>query len=126
MPGLRPRAGSASPPAVLSARNPRRKPTAREDATKHDMPQIIAAAAAAAAAAIRSGQANVSQGLRDKGLEALRQLVVAANADGLQLLRRGRLAAAFEHLKHAEAVLAANSTGAARDGELVALTCQRP
>mmetsp|Transcript_75712 Transcript_75712/g.157797 ORF Transcript_75712/g.157797 Transcript_75712/m.157797 type:complete len:398 (+) Transcript_75712:167-1360(+) len=55
--------------------------------------------------------------------EDLRQVVLAANADGLDLLRRGRATAAFEHFKHAEAVLLANPSIAAADGGLLALTC---
>lgn len=55
--------------------------------------------------------------------EGLRSVVIAANADGLNLLRRGRGAQAFEQLKYAEAVLAANPQVAAEDGGLLALTC---
>lgn len=53
----------------------------------------------------------------------LRRAVLAANYDGLYLLRHDRTAAAFEQLKHAEAVLTSNPAAAACDGELLALTC---
>lgn len=55
--------------------------------------------------------------------EELRQVVLAANADGLDLLRRGKGAQAFEQLKYAEAVLTANPAVTATDGGLLALTC---
>lgn len=60
----------------------------------------------------------------DQALEDLRNVVLAANADGLNLLRRGRPHAALENLKYAEAVLATISTSSEQDcADLVALTC---
>jgi len=50
-------------------------------------------------------------------------VVLAANSDGIHLLRRGRAAAAFEQLKYAEAVLAANPETSAQEIDLLALTC---
>jgi len=55
--------------------------------------------------------------------EGLRQAVLSANADGMILLRNGQPKLAFEQLKCAEAVLAANSEAAACDTELLAITC---
>jgi len=53
----------------------------------------------------------------------LRQVVLAANADGIDLLRRGRPVMAFEQLKYAEAVLVSNPEVSADESELFALTC---
>jgi len=55
--------------------------------------------------------------------EDLRQVVLAANADGIDLLRRGHPVMAFEQLKYAEAVLVANPDISAGESELLALTC---
>merc|ERR1719197_2160939 len=55
--------------------------------------------------------------------EDLRQVVLAANADGIDLLRRGQPVMAFEQLKYAEAVLVSNPEISADDNELLALTC---
>lgn len=56
-------------------------------------------------------------------VEAVRHVVLCANSDGIDLLRRGRAAAAYEQLKYAEAVLASNPDAAAQDDELLSLTC---
>jgi len=56
-------------------------------------------------------------------VEAVRHVVLCANSDGIDLLRRGRAAAAYEQLKYAEAVLASNPDAAAQDSELLSLTC---
>jgi hypothetical protein len=53
----------------------------------------------------------------------LREVVLAANADGIDLLRRGQEATAFEQLKFAEAVLVANPDTSIAEGALLALTC---
>jgi len=50
-------------------------------------------------------------------------VVLAANSDGIDLLRRGKQAQAYEQLKFAEAVLAANPGTCAKNGDLLALTC---
>jgi tetratricopeptide (TPR) repeat protein len=55
--------------------------------------------------------------------EDLRQVVLAANADGIDLLRRGQPVMAFEQLKYAEAVLVSNPEISTDDSELLALTC---
>jgi len=56
-------------------------------------------------------------------VDAVRHVVLCANSDGIDLLRRGRAAAAYEQLKYAEAVLASNPDAAAQDDELLSLTC---
>lgn len=53
----------------------------------------------------------------------LRQIVIAANADGINLLRRDEPAMAFEQLKWAESVLVANPDLSVKEGDLLALTC---
>jgi tetratricopeptide (TPR) repeat protein len=55
--------------------------------------------------------------------DALREVVLAANADGIDLLRRGKPVPAFEQLKYAEAVLVSNPEISADENELLALTC---
>lgn len=55
--------------------------------------------------------------------EDLRQVVLAANADGIDLLRRGQAVMAFEQLKYAESVLVSNPEISADENELLALTC---
>lgn len=58
-----------------------------------------------------------------KAMKAMHDVVTTANADGLQLLRRGKANEAFEHFKYAEAVLASNPTSSAGYDQLLALTC---
>mmetsp|Transcript_44222 Transcript_44222/g.122421 ORF Transcript_44222/g.122421 Transcript_44222/m.122421 type:complete len:431 (+) Transcript_44222:76-1368(+) len=53
----------------------------------------------------------------------LLQVVQSANADGIDLLRKGQSAMAFEQLKFAEAVLCANTRISKEDLAAVALTC---
>lgn len=55
--------------------------------------------------------------------EDLQRVVLAANSDGIDLLRRGKPLQAYEQLKFAEAVLAANPATCAENGDLLALTC---
>lgn len=55
--------------------------------------------------------------------EDLRKVVLDANADGIDLLRRGQTVMAFEQLKYAEAVLVSNPEISADENELLALTC---
>lgn len=68
---------------------------------------------------IKPGQLKENQ----PNVESVRHVVLCANSDGIDLLRRGRAAAAYEQLKYAEAVLASNPDAAAHDGELLSLTC---
>jgi len=56
-------------------------------------------------------------------VDAVRHVVLCANSDGIDLMRRGRAKAAYEQLKYAEAVLASNPDAAAHEGELLSLTC---
>mmetsp|Transcript_95881 Transcript_95881/g.213286 ORF Transcript_95881/g.213286 Transcript_95881/m.213286 type:complete len:346 (+) Transcript_95881:105-1142(+) len=87
-------------------------------------PEKAAAAVAAAAAAAKAakGPPGAAGKAPETRPEALREVVLAANADGVDLLRRGRPDQAFEQLKFAEAVLAANP-GSGASCELLALTC---
>jgi len=55
--------------------------------------------------------------------EDLRQVILSANADGIDLLRRGQPVMAFEQLKYAEAVLVSTPDIGSRENELLALTC---
>jgi len=55
--------------------------------------------------------------------EHLREVVLAANADGLDLLRRGHRVMAFEQLKYAESVLVSNPDISAVDNDLLGMTC---
>merc|ERR1712227_912361 len=66
---------------------------------------------------LKSGDVDASPG---KGLV---EIVIAANADGMDLLRRGQAAMAFEQLKFAEAVLVANPEVAKEQSSVLALTC---
>lgn len=86
----------------------------------------LGAAAAAGGGAVSGGWPGPSAErgpTETAAAEDFRQLVLAANSDGLDLLRRGKGPAAFEQLKFAEAVLAANPAMAVADGGLLALTC---
>lgn len=53
----------------------------------------------------------------------LRQVVLSANADGIDLLRRGHPSMAFDSLKYAEAVLVANPELSAAEPDLFGITC---
>lgn len=73
--------------------------------------------------ASKSVELNVAAGQSQVRSEDLRQVVLAANADGIDLLRRGQPVMAFELLKYAEAVLVSNPEISADENELLALTC---
>lgn len=67
--------------------------------------------------------ARVADGLGTKATKGMHDVVTTANADGLQLLRRGKANEAFDHFKYAEAVLASNATSLVGCDQLLALTC---
>lgn len=70
-----------------------------------------------ALAAIAAARAHES------GRKGMHDVVTTANADGLQLLRRGKANEAFDHFKYAEAVLASNGTSLVSCDQLLALIC---
>mmetsp|Transcript_63556 Transcript_63556/g.185823 ORF Transcript_63556/g.185823 Transcript_63556/m.185823 type:complete len:476 (+) Transcript_63556:77-1504(+) len=87
------------------------------------MPHAVVVSSLPATPRSQSGGKAADFALQQPSSEALRAVVLAANSDGIHLLRRGRAAAAFEQLKYAEAVLAANPEASAQETDLLALTC---